>query len=124
MNPYDKAHELARAIEQSPQYSELRDVRQRIEDDPSTFQMLQDFRKRQLELQAKQWMGQTVDAEAQQALGRLAEVVMLNRDVSKYLELENFLQRIVTDVQDILMKSMQGAVLPLPLPGIEEDEEQ
>ncbi|MCL6453298.1 MAG: YlbF family regulator [Alicyclobacillus sp.] len=113
MNPYDKAHELARAVQALPQYQELRDLRRRIEGDPATLRMLQDFRGRQMELQAKQWMGQEIPAAEAETLRKLAEVVSLNRDVSQYLELEGYLERVLSDVQEILMKTLADAMLPL-----------
>ena len=60
MNPYDKAHELARALRTSEVFERLKSARERIEQDPATLEMVQNFRKLQWELQTQRLTGQQV----------------------------------------------------------------
>ncbi|MCL6627916.1 MAG: YlbF family regulator [Alicyclobacillus shizuokensis] len=114
MNPYDRAHELAKEIRNSEVFRRLKDARERIEQDPSTLHMLQDFRLREWELQTKIIDGQELSQEEKDNLARLAEIVRLNRDVSEYLEAERQLTVMLMDVQDILSKVVEDALLPHP----------
>lgn len=120
MNPYDKAYELAESFRSSSQFTELGQLREKIETNPTTLQMLQDFRKRQWEIQTRQWMGQSVDAAEQEQFERLAEAVSLNQDASKYLELENYFQRLLMDINEILGRVISEVSLEVPLPKPEE----
>lgn len=123
MNPYDKAYELADSLRSSSQYTEMKQVRQRIEREPGTLQMLQDFRKRQWDIQSRQWMGQTVSLTEQEQFERLTEVVARNSNVSKYLELESYFQRLLMDVNEIVGRviSEVSYEIPLPDPDVESD---
>ncbi|QSO46796.1 YlbF family regulator [Alicyclobacillus mengziensis] len=125
MNPYDKAYELADSLRSSSQYTEMKQVRQRIEREPGTLQMLQDFRKRQWDIQSRQWMGQTVSLTEQEQFERLTEVVARNSNVSKYLELESYFQRLLMDVNEIVGRviSEVSYEIPLPDPDVESDVE-
>ncbi|WP_067922778.1 YlbF family regulator [Alicyclobacillus shizuokensis] len=114
MNPYDRAHELAKEIRNSEVFRRLKDARERIEQDPSTLHMLQDFRLREWELQTKIIDGQELSQEEKDNLARLAEIVRLNRDVSEYLEAERQLTVMLMDIQDILSKVVEDALLPHP----------
>lgn len=114
MNPYDKLHELARAIRDSETFGRVFQAKQRVESDASSLQMVQDFRRRQFELEAKQMMGQTITDSEQEMLRKLAEVIELNRDVREYLQSEFQLSMFFADVQKVLGELVKEAMLPDP----------
>jgi len=114
MNPYDKAHELARAIKSSDAYERLVKARAHIEQDESSLRMLQDFRQRQFAMQTQEMMGQPVSEEDKDKLTKLAEVIQLNQDVRTYLESEYQLSVLMSDIQRILGDAIEDALLPLP----------
>ncbi len=115
MNPYDKAHELARAVRQADAFERAKNARTRIEQDASTLRMVQDFRNRQWELEAKQMMGQQLTVEEQESFSKLASVIELNQDVREYLQAEYQLSVLVADVQRILADTVKEAMLPEPI---------
>lgn len=123
MNPYDKAHELAKAIRESDVFAKTASAREQLEADPSALQMVQDFRHRQWELQAKTMMGQTPTEQEQETLTKLAEVVSMNSDVSAYLSAEYQLSVLLSDVQRILGGIVKEATLPEPFGFGEEEAE-
>lgn len=114
MNPHDKAHELAKAIRESDVFSRTLAARKRLEMDESTVTMVQDFRRRQWELQAKAMMGQPITEQDEAMLSKLAEVVSLNPDVSQYLAAEYQLSVLLSDIQKILGGIVTEAALPEP----------
>lgn len=102
MNPHDKAHELVRSIRESDAFVRARTAKQAIEQEPSTLQMVQDFKRRQFQLQTQQMMGQAPSEEDMSQLQKLSEVIQLNQDARTYLQADMELQVLMMDVQKIL----------------------
>lgn len=121
MNPYDKAYELAEAVRKSEIVERMRAARQRIEQDTAMFTMVQDFRKRQWELQRRELAGESLREDEQQGLQKLAEVVMLNRDAREYMEAEHQLEVMLWDIQGILAKTTEDSLLPHPAGQLAEE---
>lgn len=117
MNPYDIAHELAKVIRNSDVGRRLKDTRDKIEAESSTLHMLQDYRRREWELQTKLIDGQVLTEEERDAITKLSEVVHLNQDVSVYLDAERQLTVMLIDIQNILSGIMDDLVLPHPAQG-------
>lgn len=57
MNIYDKAHDLAAALKDSPEVAEITDALKLIEADPEGKRMLDDFRVRQNAAQQRMMAG-------------------------------------------------------------------
>jgi cell fate (sporulation/competence/biofilm development) regulator YlbF (YheA/YmcA/DUF963 family) len=114
MNPYDKAHELIRVLRNSEQFRRVKEAREKVEGDPQALNMLQDFRKRQWELETKQLTGGDVSQADIDNLNRLAEVVSLHRDVHTYLEAEYQFSMMISDIQRLLGEVVDEAMLPAP----------
>ena len=51
MNPYDHAHNLARALKESSEYRGLLEAKKKLEADPKNKEMLLDFRRCQWEME-------------------------------------------------------------------------
>ncbi|MCL6444873.1 MAG: YlbF family regulator [Alicyclobacillus sp.] len=114
-NPYDKAYELVKALQASDAYTRLKSAREKLEADPAALDMLQDYRKRQWEVQSKLALGQSVSDADRAMLERLSEVVRLNQDARAYLDAEFHLMQIMMDIQGILGKAIDEATLPSPV---------
>ncbi|MCF8566183.1 YlbF family regulator [Alicyclobacillus tolerans] len=115
MNPYDKAHELAKALRSSEAGAALLAAKEKIEQDPATFNMVQDYRKRQWELGQRQIAGEVVSDIEKQDLAQLLETVMLNGDAKAYIEAERQLEGLLWDIQGILTKTTEDLLLEHPL---------
>ncbi|GMA64815.1 YlbF family regulator [Alicyclobacillus fastidiosus] len=102
MNPHDKAHELVRSIRESDAFLRAKQAKQAIEQDESTKRMVQDFKRRQLQLQAQQMMGQTVSEDDLSQMQKLSEVIGLNPHARNYLQADMELQVLMMDVQKLL----------------------
>lgn len=110
MNPYDKAHELARAIQESQEFQELKRAKEKVDQDPDAKRMLEDFHKRQWELQAKVMMGQQLTNEEQEGLQKLQSVIQLHQAVSEYVQAEYRFSVIVNDIQTIIGETIQAVI--------------
>jgi cell fate (sporulation/competence/biofilm development) regulator YlbF (YheA/YmcA/DUF963 family) len=107
MNVYDKAYELANAIRQLPEYKAFKEAYQKINENEQNKKMLEDFRKKQLEIQAKELSGEKVDPKEKEVLEKLWEILNLNPEISSYLSLEYALGKIMDDILKIIMEPME-----------------
>lgn len=105
MSVYDKAHELARAVSQSREYSELISAFEKIKNDEKAKQMYKDFRKKQIEVQLDEMSGKNTDEKAKQ-LENLYQVLSYNNDIKNLLEAEEKFAILAADIQQILNKSL------------------
>ncbi|HHU69263.1 MAG TPA: hypothetical protein GXZ31_03050 [Thermoanaerobacterales bacterium] len=105
MSVYNKAHELARAISQSREYSELKSAFEKIKNDEKAKQMYKDFRKKQIEVQLDEISGKNTDEKAKQ-LENLYEVLSYNDDLKNLLESEVKFATLAADIQEILSKAL------------------
>lgn len=114
MNPYDKAYELARALQSADAYVRLKEIKERIQSNQAALDMLQGFRRHQWNLESKRLTNQSISEEEVQALQKLAEVVSMHSDVNAYLAAEYQFSVLVSDVHRIIGESIQDAMLPTP----------
>jgi len=114
MNPYDNAHELARTIRNSDAAQRVKAAKDRIEQDPSTLKMLNDYRHREWELETKLIDGQELTSEEEDSMRKLGDIVRMNKDVTDYLEAERQLTVMIIDIQDILSKALEDLLLEHP----------
>jgi len=110
---YDKAHELARALKASPEYRAYQEAKSRIGNNTESLKLIQDFRLKQLEIQAMQLMGQEIPPERMQSYEKMAEVLNYHPAVRDYLQAEYRVAQIFSDIQRILAQA-----LDLELPDI------
>ncbi len=99
MNAYDLARQLARALAESDEYREFLAQKKRLDANPTASEMLLDFRRRQLELQAAQMMGQEPAKEKVDQFQRLAEIISLHADLGVFIAAEYRFNQLLADVQ-------------------------
>jgi len=102
MTAYDKAHELAKLLGKSDEYDLFKKAKHSLEQDEENVKMLQDFKRKQLEIQMAQISGTEVDEEYIKQTERLYEVLSMNSKVNEYLNAEYRLSRLMNDIQKIL----------------------
>ena len=102
VNVYDDAHHLARSIQASPEFISFRLAAARLKAEPSSLEMLRDFRRRQFELQAKALQGEEIPAEEQERFERLSEILASHVVIAAFLQAEYTLSRLLGDVQKII----------------------
>ncbi len=107
MNPYDRAHELARAIRESEPFRAMRSAKVKIDPDSQAKRMLTDFHIKQFEFESKRLMGQEPTAAEQESLQKLYEILQLHNSVRDYLLGEYQLGVLMQDVQKILSDVLQ-----------------
>ena len=102
MNPYDQAHELARALKDSEEYREFTRLKAVAYDDGTNKALLDEYKRLQFRLQAKIAAGETLPEDDMQHLQQIGALLQFNPDVSAYLMAEFRFQRMLSDIFKIL----------------------
>jgi len=110
MNPHDKAHELARAIRESQEFRTMSDRKRLVEADVSAKKMLDEFRRRQWELETRRLMGETITEDDMEQIKRLHDAIQLHTVAREYLEAEYRFGIIYSDIQKILGDAVKDVV--------------
>ncbi|TCP53773.1 cell fate (sporulation/competence/biofilm development) regulator YlbF (YheA/YmcA/DUF963 family) [Tumebacillus sp. BK434] len=110
MNPYDKAHELARALQSSQEFQLLHDLKKCVDQDPAVKKMLDDFRRRQWDLETRRLMGEEIIESDLEQMTRLQEALSVNETARRYLEAEYRFGMIYSDVHKILGEAVRDVI--------------
>ena len=102
MNPYDQAHELARALKESEEYREYQRLRETAYEEATNKALLDEYKRLQFRLQARMAAGETMPEEDFQRLQQIGAILQFNPDVSAYLMAEFRFQRMLSDIFKIL----------------------
>lgn len=102
MNIYDKAHELAAILKTTTEVIEYKAAKENIENNPTNKKMVEDFRKKQIEIYSLQMQGKQPSKEMMESFQGLYSIVKTNPDVSKFLEAELRFSQLYSDIMKIL----------------------
>jgi len=106
LNVYDRAHETARALKESPQYKAYTRVREELKNDRNSWQMVKDFRARQTQIQKQILSGEEPPADKIKEIQDLSEIIGRSQQATDFFQAEMELIRVVEDIQRILVKSI------------------
>lgn len=102
MNVYDEAHKLKQAIRESQEYIQYEAVKEKVKANPQLEQNLQDFKAKQIEVQASQMMGQQMDSAMMGQIQSLYGILMADPLAAEYLQCEMRFSLMMNDVFQIL----------------------
>jgi cell fate (sporulation/competence/biofilm development) regulator YlbF (YheA/YmcA/DUF963 family) len=102
MNIYDKAHELARLLKETPEVTEYSEASKKIQANASNKKLVDDFRQKQMELYSMQMQGIQLSQEQMNAFNNLWNVISLNPEVRSFLEAEMKFSKLWGDIMKIL----------------------
>lgn len=102
MNVYDKAHELAGELKAAPEVIEYREALKKIESNEYNKRMVEDFRRKQMEIYTLQMQGLEPSKEQMDSITNLWNVIGLNSDIRGFMESEMKFLRIWEDIMKIL----------------------
>lgn len=113
VNVHDHAHTLARALKESAEYRAYAAAKARMKGNNTAEQMVADFHKKQLELQAQAVQGKEPTAEQKASLERLYGVIQGHSDARDFILAEQRLGVLLNDVYKII-----GQAVDLEAPGL------
>ena len=108
VNPYDKAHELARAIRTSDAYQRYVAASQRLHAEPEAEQRITSFRQLQMELHQAQLA--ELEVSETQATHLSLSFMKLREDpvTAEFIDAEEMFFRIYSDIQSIIQKAVES----------------
>lgn len=102
MNPYDQAHELARALKESEEYKEYNRLKELAYENETNRALLDEYKKLQFRLQVTMAAGESMDSDDMQRLQQIGMLLQFSPDASAYLMAEFRFQRMLSDIFKIL----------------------
>lgn len=105
MNPYDKAHELARLLKETQEFQSFVHAQKLIEQDPQAKAMLKEFYKKQMETQHDAMRGIS-NKEKQEQVARMYDTMRKQATFQDFFAAEMKFGRLVTDIQGILSQAI------------------
>lgn len=106
MEIYDTANRLAEEIKNSTEYKELKEARDKINQNPEKKKLLDEFYKLRQEIQIaeiKEQNNEKVDLDDKKVkVAKLYNMLMQNEDMKHYFDLEVRFNKIIYDVNKIL----------------------
>lgn len=103
----NKARELAEAILKTKEYAEYKRARRRLERDQENYEILEMYRQRQWEIQLDSILGREPEWEEEEEDDVFTDLAD-NENVNQFLLAEYRFTRILTEVQDILLDSIEN----------------
>lgn len=102
MNVYDKVNELAKILKTTPEVIDYKKAMENINLNETNKKMVDDFRKKQLELYSIQMQGKEPSKELMDSANSLWSIVNLNSEVRDYFDAEMKFSRLWEDIMKIL----------------------
>ncbi|NLW56185.1 MAG: YlbF family regulator [Firmicutes bacterium] len=118
MKPQVLAKELANSIRESQEYKAWEAAKKKVDEHEAAKIMLEDFRKRQWELESARISGENVE-EKEEEFKKLAEIINYNPYVREFLMAELNLNKMFMEIQKII-----ASAIGCDLPAQEEAKEQ
>jgi len=102
MNVYDAAHNLAKAIKDSDEYSQYEEIKNTVSGNEELATILNDFQGKQFEIQAKQMNGEEIGDEMMGQIQSLYGIMMQDPTAAQYLQAEIRFSLMMNDIYKIL----------------------
>lgn len=111
MSVYDTANRLAREIKNTDEYKSYQEIREKILEDESTRDMLQEYMEHQMKVQSKRMSGEEITESEKQEAERLENLIDINSRAKKYIQAEYQMSQMLNDLQNILFGDLEIGIL-------------
>lgn len=102
VNVHDKAHELARALKDSPEYKHYMDLKAEVSQNAELSQMINDFQDKNMAMQTQQMLTGQPPQDMMEQVQSLYQILMADPMAARYMQAEIAFTQIVADVYGIL----------------------
>ena len=110
MNVYDEVNNLARALKESKEYLEYKEVKQEIIKLPELKKQIDEFEKIRYEEQLMAMQGEKQSEEKMKKLQELYEILVKNPNVKDYFDKEVRFNILVADVNKIIGEAIKDVL--------------
>ncbi|MEK3887540.1 YlbF family regulator [Bacillus sp. FSL K6-3431] len=105
-NLYDYAYELEKAMRNSEEYVNLKEMYEAVEKNEEAKRMFDEFRNVQMQLQQKQMAGQDITEDEVMEAQAIANRVQENEEVTQLMEAEQRMSMAINELNKIIMKPL------------------
>lgn len=106
-NVYDAAYDMEKAIRNSNEFTELKNLYDQVNADPGAKGMFDNFRQLQMTLQQKQMTGQEIAPDEMEQAQKTVALVQQHETIAKLMEAEQRLSMVIADLNRIIMKPLE-----------------
>ncbi len=106
-NIYDTANKLAEEIRKSQEFIEYRDARKAVLANPDLQSKIEDFEKIRYDVQVLTLEKGEADPKKMEKLQEMYTILVENKDIKEYFDLEVKFNVMVADINKIIAESMQ-----------------
>ncbi len=107
INVYDSANNLAQAIKKSREYTEFKEMKEKISKDAETKKKIDEFEKIRYEEQKLAAQGEKNSEEKMKKLQELYSILIQNPDVKNYFDVEVRFYVMFSDINKIIGDSIK-----------------
>lgn len=110
MNVYDTANRLAQEIRTSNEYIEYKKAKESINSNIDLKNKVDDFEKIRYDVQVLGMQGKTVDEEKNKKLQEMYTILIQNKDIKEYFDLEVKFNVMLADINKIIAESVKDVL--------------
>jgi cell fate (sporulation/competence/biofilm development) regulator YlbF (YheA/YmcA/DUF963 family) len=108
MDVLNKAQELAEALENSEELLKMREAEQRMSEDQDAMSLMQEFRRKQMDVYNVQVAGQIPSEELEQEMENISKRLQENPLISDYITAQEKVGRILEYINSAISQVLQG----------------
>lgn len=106
LNVYDQAHSLAQAIRESEEFKQYDHFKKIVDQNEELSSMIKDFQAKQIEIQAKQMMGEEGSPDMSAQIQDLYQIIIKDPIAAQYMQAEMRFSLMINDVYKIISEPM------------------
>ncbi len=110
MAVYDEANNLARAIKESKEYLEYKEIKQNLFQNPELKNQVEEFEKIRYEEQLLALQGEAQSEEKMKKLQELYSILVKNPDVKEFFDKEVRFNVMIADVNKIIGEAIKDVL--------------
>lgn len=110
MNPYDKVHELVKAIKESNEVKEYLTLKEELFKDEKNKEMIKEFRDKQVEVQSLLMQGKEAEKEKIEKLQSLYTILASNVRIKEFFDKEVAFDVMLSDIYKIIGEALKDII--------------
>lgn len=110
MNVYDTANKLAQEIRSSEEYLQYKKAKSDLESNAELKAKVDEFEKTRYEVQVLAMQGKEVEEEKNKKLQEMYTILIQNKEIKEYFDLEVKFNVMIADVNKIIAESVQDVL--------------
>lgn len=110
MNVYDTANKLAGEIRTSEEYTKYKEAKQNINSNLELKRKVEEFEKLRYDIQVLAMQGKEVEEEKNKKLQEMYSILIEQKDIKEYFDLEVKFNVMLADVNKIIAESVKDVL--------------